>query len=131
MTTPILTKSFRVGAANIAGFLIAAATGTGKAVEVATGGTDSLVGAVDEMGGKAGGMVDIDVAGWSAVRFGGAVSFNDPLTSDSQGRAVKAVPVAGGIVHVIGFARCDAEEDDVGEYQIAPFVIATPAPAGG
>ena len=79
------------------------------------------------MGGVANGMVDIDVAGWSSVRYGGNVSFNDPLTSDAQGRAVKAAPIAGSTVHVIGFARCDAEEGDVGPYQISPFLIATPA----
>lgn len=130
MTTPILTKSFRVGAADIAGFLIAAASGTGDLLRVATGATDSLIGAADEMGGKANGMVDIDVAGWSSVRYGATVAFNDPLTADAQGRAVKAVPVAGSIVQVIGFARCDADEGDIGAYEIARSLIATPA-AGG
>ena len=132
MTTSILTKSFRVGSAAIAAHLIAAASGSADTVRTATGATDSLIGAVDAMGGKANGMVDIDVAGWSQVLFGGAVSFNDPLTSDAQGRAVKAEPVADAIVHVIGFARCDAEAGDIGAYQIAPFVIATPEePASG
>ena len=131
MTTSILTKSFRVGANAIAGFRIVSASGTGDLVEVATGATDSLIAAADAMGGKANGMVDIDVAGWSSVLYGGAVAFNDPLTSDGQGRAVKAVPIAGATVHVIGFARCDAEEGDVGPYQISPFVVATPAEPSG
>lgn len=127
MTThsPILTKSFPASAA-IAGHLIAAASGTGKSVRTATGPTDALVAAVDEMGAKAGGMADIDVAGISSVRYGGDVDFNDPLTSDANGRAVKAEPVAGEIVRIIGFAMCEASSNDVGTYWVAPGVLATP-----
>lgn len=128
MTThsPILTKSFPAVAA-IAGYLIAAASGTGKGVRAATGPTDSLIAAVDEMGAKDGGMADIDVAGISSVRFGDDVDFNDPLTSDANGCAVKAEPVAGQIVRIIGFAMCEASANDVGTYWVAPGILATPA----
>ena len=128
MTThsPILTKSFRAPAA-IAGYLIAAATGAGNSVRAANGPTDALVAAVDEMGAPAGGMADIDVVGISSVRFGDDVAFCDPLTSDAQGRAVKAEAIEGEIVRIIGFAMCDAGENDVGTYWIAPGILATPA----
>ncbi len=131
MTThsPILTKSFRAPAA-IAGYLIAAATGVGNAVRVANSPTDALIAAVDAMGAPAGGMADIDVVGISSVRFGDDVAFDDPLTSDAEGRAVKAEPIEGEIVRIIGFAMCDAGEDDVGTYWVAPGLIATPEPGG-
>lgn len=131
MTThsPILTKSFRASAA-IQGHLIAAASGAGNSVRTATGPTDALIAAVDEMGAAAGGMADINVVGISSVRFGDDVAFNDPLTSDDEGRAVKAEPVAGEIVRIIGFAMCDAGENDVGTYWVAPGILATPEPAG-
>lgn len=128
MTSPILTKSF-LCAADIAGFLIVAAEGTDKQVQVASDPTELLIGAADEMGGKTGGMVDIDVAGWSSVRFGDDVDFGTPLTTDANGKAVAAVPVAGSVIRCIGFAMCDAADGDVGPYQIAPHVIATPAAA--
>lgn len=131
MTThsPILTKSFRAVVA-IQGYLIAAATGVGPAVRVAAGPTDALVAAVDELGAKAGGLADIDVVGISSVHFGDDVAFNDPLTSDAQGRAVKAVPVEGEIVRIIGFAMCDAGEGDIGTYWVAPGILATPESGG-
>ncbi|WP_439604381.1 hypothetical protein [Shinella sp.] len=124
--TPILTKSFRVGAAAIAGFLIAK-FGAGGAAEVASAATDPLIGAAGSMGAPAGGMLDVTEVGWSEVRAGGNISWGDPLTANNLGKAVKAVPVAGSVVSIIGFARSDASDGDVIPYIVAPGVLATPA----
>lgn len=127
MTTPLLIKSFRVGAAAIAGFLIIK-FGAGGAAELATAGTDPLIGTAGSMGAPANGMVDVDEVGWSEVRAGGNVSWGDPLTANNLGRAIKAVPVAGSVVRIIGFARSDASDGDIIPYIVAPGVLATPAP---
>lgn len=126
MTTPILTKSFRVGAAAIAGLLIMK-FGTGGAAELATAGTDPLIGSAGSLGAPANGMVDVTEVGWSEVRAGGNIAYGDPLTANGSGKAIKAVPVAGSVVRIIGFARMDAADGDIFPYLVAPGVLATPA----
>lgn len=126
MTTPVLTKSFRVGAAALAGYLIIK-FGSGGLAEVAGAGTDPLIGAAGSLGAPANGMVDVDEVGWSEVRAGGNISSGDPLTTNNQGKAVKAVPVAGSVIRIIGFARMDAAADDIIPFIVAPGVLATPA----
>lgn len=127
MTTPILIKSFRAGAAAIAGFLILK-FGAGGVAEVATAGTDPLIGAAGSLGAPANGMVDVTEVGWSEVRAGGNIAYGDPLTANNLGKAIKAVPVAGSVVRIIGFARSDASDGDIIPYLVAPGVLATPAP---
>ncbi len=123
---PILIKSYRVSAA-IAGYLIAAHE-PGNTLTLATGPTDLLAGAVDQMGASnAGDMVDVSVVGVSEVRGGGTIVAGDPLTSDANAKAVKAVPVAGSDVRVIGIAQVDAEDGDILTYLVAPGVMSTPA----
>ncbi len=126
MTTPIFTKSFRTGAAAIVGYLIIK-FGAGGFAEVASAPTDPLIGAAGALGAPANGMVDVDEAGWSEVRAGGNISWGDPLTTNNQGKAVKAVPVAGSVIRIIGFARMDAAADDIIPFIVAPGVLATPA----
>lgn len=125
MTTPVLIKSFRTGSAAIVGYLILKSVG-GRA-EVATAATDPLIGAAGSLGAPADGMVDVTEVGWSEVRAGGNIADGDPLTADNAGKAVKAVPVAGSVVRIIGFARQDAADGDIIPYLAAPGVIATPA----
>jgi hypothetical protein len=121
MTSAILIKSFRVAAA-LAGFLICKASAD-KKVALATAATDPLLGVSGAMGAPAEGVVDIDQAGWSEVRCGGNVSFGDPLTANAASKAIKAVPVAGQIVRIIGFAMSDGSADDIIPYNIAPGVL--------
>lgn len=128
MTSPIFTKSFRAGAAAIAGYLILKAV-DGGTVAVAAAATDPLVGAAGSMGAPADGMVDIDQAGWSEVRCGGDIHFGDPLTSNANGKAIKAVVTAGSSVRIIGFAMSDGSADDIIPYNIAPGFLTKPAAA--
>ncbi|ELT49071.1 MULTISPECIES: DUF2190 family protein [Brucella] len=119
--TPTFIKSFRALAA-VAGYLIVKAGVDG--VAVATSETDPLIGAADSMGAPADGMLDVIQGGHGEVRAGGTFAFGDPLTADAQGRAVKAVPVAGKLVRIIGFAMQDADENDIVPYLFAPGCIA-------
>lgn len=123
--TPLLIKSFRATAA-VAAYLIVKASGD-KTVAPATAATDALIGAADTLGADSGGMLDVTETGWGEVKAGGNVSFGDPLTADAQSRAVKAVPVAGSVVRIIGFARADGVANDIIPYLAAPGVLPTPA----
>lgn len=123
--TPVLTKSFKTEAA-IEGHLIVAA-GDGGVVIAATSARMPLIGAAGSMGAPAYGMLDVVLVGRDEVRAGGDISFGDPLTSDANGKAIKAVPVAGSVIRVVGFAQTDASDGDIFPYLVAPSVIATPA----
>lgn len=120
MTNPLLIKSFKATAAAILGYLIVKASGGAATVEVAGASTDPLIGAADAVGVEASGMLDVAVAGWSEVRLGGNVAFNDPLTSDANGKAIKAVATEDVQVRIIGFAMAAGAANDIIPYQIAP-----------
>lgn len=124
MTNPLLTKGFRALVA-IAGYLILKPGAGG--VTLATAPTDALIGAAGSMGAPQGGMVDIDMTGWSEVRLGGDVSTGDPLTVNAASKAVKAVPTASTVVRIIGYAMSDGAADDVISYQIAPGILTKPS----
>lgn len=123
--TPILIKSFRAGAAAIDGYLIVKSV-SGH-VELATAGTDPLVGAAGQFGAPANGMVDVTEVGWSEVRAGGNIADGDPLTANNLGKAIKAVPVNGTNVRIIGFARSDAADGDIIPYIAAPGILPKPS----
>lgn len=125
MSTQLLTKSFRTASA-IAGFLIVKAAANGQ-IAVATAATDALIGTSGSMGAPAEGIADVGQAGWDEVRAGANVSFGDPLTANNASKAIKAVPVAGSVVRIIGFAMADGSDGDIIPYQIAPGVLPTPA----
>ena len=86
---PLITLNYRT-ASGIAAYLIARHGSEPRAAELATGPTDKLIGAVGEPGSEDGGMADIVRNGVSDVRLGGTVGNGDPLTSDANGKAVKA-----------------------------------------
>lgn len=114
-------------AADIAGFIIAAFTGTGQTVAAAASPASPVAGITDSVGGKAvNGLVDLQLTQEADVRYGGTVKAGDPLTAagDGTGRAVKAVkPGAGATVNVIGIAQLDGLADDIGKVLIAPSVL--------
>ncbi|WP_273792385.1 capsid cement protein [Brucella anthropi] len=113
MNTPIFTKSF-CSLVDVPAYTILKADVNG--VSLASANTDPLIGASDSMGAPAGGMADCIQGGWSEVRAGGAFVFGDPLTSDDQGRAIKAEAKAGTVVRIIGHAMADAAENDIVPY---------------
>lgn len=123
---PLLIKSYRVASAIAAHLIVAAAAG--NEVTQATANADLLIGVAGSMGASAtGDMVDVVKVGREEVLAGGTVSFGDPLTSDADGKAIKAVPVASTIVRIIGFAEVDAEAGDIFPFHVAPGILTNPA----
>ncbi|MDY0349461.1 MAG: DUF2190 family protein [Tenuifilaceae bacterium] len=90
------------------------------AVTLATLATDPLLGTSTMEGSTGAHEVDVVISGLPEVRFGGSVAAGDPLTSDTQGRAVKAT-VAGS--RLIGFAYVSATEGVIAPYTHAPGIL--------
>lgn len=64
--------------------------------------------------------VDVCLDGIREIEFGGVVAYGDPLTSDAEGRAIKAEPAGGVTVPVIGTAL------DVGGVGVIGHVLIRP-----
>ena len=98
------------------------------AVKQATAATDALVGTADELGTQANGRVDVCMGWLPEVEAGGTLAAGDPITSDANGKAVKAT--AGGN-RIIGFAMTSASAGDIIPYQFAPGTLGVAASASG
>jgi hypothetical protein len=122
----LVIKSFRANAL-VSGMRFAAASATNKEVVTATAATDKIMGVADTFDVETGEMADVILSGPAPVIAGGDVEFGDPVTAGPDGRAVKAVPVAGSIVRYGGFALQDAAENDRFDVNIAPGILNTPA----
>ena len=120
-----LTKSY-LASAPIAAFRIAAMSDAANSREVATasGPAQPFAGTTGNLATPAGDMADIALSGLPQVQLGGPVSARDPLTSDANGKAVKAT-VAGQ--RIIGFADQPGVADDIIDYLSAPGVLAVGA----
>lgn len=93
----------------------------GYAVQAAAA-ADASFGVADNLGALAAGdPFDVIRGGIAEVVYGGVVTRGDALTSDSQGRAVKA---ASGN-RVIGIAEVSGVLNDLGSVFIAPSVAGT------
>ena len=123
--TPLLIKSFIADAA-VAPHTIVKATATDFHADTASNNEDALRGVADAMGADAGKTIDVTQAGWGEVRAGGTFAYGDPLTTDAQGRAIKAVPTVGRTIRTVGFAMSQAIENDIVPAHIVPGVIHTP-----
>ena len=67
--------------------------------------------------------VDVGLDRFLPVEYGGAVSRDDPLTSDAQGRAIAAAPAVGANMHIIGYADVAGVSGDVVDVYIRPARI--------
>lgn len=122
---PVFVKGLPASAA-IAGNRIVAFSGSGQSVAQAAAATDKLCGVTDRMGAPAGGLADTVQLGWADVQLGGTVAAGDLLTSDAQGRAVKALPVSGSQIRTIGEVQDAGVSGDIVPVLVFPGVIATP-----
>lgn len=120
-----LTKSYPASAA-IAAFRIVAMSDAANTSKVATasGPLQPLAGTTGNLATPAGDMADVALTGLPPVQLGGPVNARDPLTSDANGKAVKAT-VAGQ--RIIGFADQPGVADDIIDYISAPGVLAVGA----
>lgn len=121
-----LTKSY-IAQGAIAAYRICKAGTADRAVSQAGAATDKFFGVSVELSVVDGERVDVQRTGLPLVQFGGAVDRGDPLTSDAQGRAIKANPAPGTRMAIIGFAEVSAVAGDIESMLIAPGFITTPA----
>ena len=121
--TPKLIKSFQASNADVTGRRIVAFDGNGGLVDAALN-TDAIIGVSDELGGKADEMTDVILVGIADVTAGGDIDAGDPLTTDADGKAIKAVPTAGVEMRAVGFALLDASDGDFFPVLLQPHVIA-------
>lgn len=68
-------------------------------------------------------MVDLQLTELAEVRAGGTIAPGDPVTSDANGLAIKALKVAGAEVFCLGIAQEPAVLNDVFGVLVSPFVI--------
>lgn len=94
------------------------------AAKQATAATDALMGTSDDLGAQANDRVDVCMGGLPEVEAGGTLAAGDPITSDSEGKAVKAT-AAGN--RIIGFAMTSASSGDIIPYQFAPGTLGVAA----
>lgn len=112
---------------DIAPYRICAHGTADYAVKQATAATDALMGTTDELGKQANGRVDVCMGWLPEVEAGGTLAAGDPITSDANGKAVKAT--IGGS-RIIGFAMTSASSGDIIPYQFAPGTLGVAASGG-
>jgi hypothetical protein len=93
----------------------------------AAGATDGLIGISGGIAAIIAERVDVIKSGIADVEYGGVVTRGDPITSDANGKAVKAV--AGQ--NIIGFAEASGVSGDIGSCLISPHVLAAAQGADG
>ncbi|HEX4765388.1 MAG TPA: hypothetical protein VH414_03830, partial [Lichenihabitans sp.] len=116
----------RVAPGAIAPFSIAAFTVNRNEVAQASGSTTGLAGITDYLGIDgvcSDRMVDLQLTEVADVKAGGTIAPGDPITSDANGLAIKAVKAAGAEVFCIGIAQEPAEAGDILGVLVSPFII--------
>lgn len=114
----LLTKSYEASATILAFRIVAFSdAANGAKIETAALATAPLVGTTGKVGGKAGDMVDLERLGFVPVQLGGIVAAGDRLTSDAEGRAIKAT-LAGQFT--IGRAEQPGVLGDIIDYFAVP-----------
>jgi hypothetical protein len=113
-----MTQIFRAALAQgaVGAFRIVKPGTVNSSCVLAAAATDALIGTSDSLPKDDGEMVDIDQRATSQVVYGGVVTRGDPLTSDANGAAIKAVPAAGSNARIIGFAEISGVAGDIGTY---------------
>ena len=122
----LLLKNYLAGAA-VAKHRLSKFGAADRTVIQSAGATDASIGVSAELDVASGGRVDVIRVGLAPVEYGGTVARGDPLTSDAQGRAVKANPAAGSRAFVAGFAEVSAVAGDIEDMRLAPGYLTTPA----
>lgn len=85
---------------------------------------EAILGTTAIRGAKeAGARVDVCMDNIREIEFGGTVEFGDLLTSDADGKAIKANPSAGANVPVAGRAMSAGGAGVIGHVHISPSVL--------
>lgn len=118
----MLDKEFEAGAAAVVKWRIAKRDTADDLVIHGAAVGDSLLGVIQH-NAAIGEQVRLRLAGISDVELGGTVTQGDQLTSDANGKAVKAAPAAGVNNRVIGIAMISGVVGDIGSVLIQPGQI--------
>lgn len=110
---------------DIAPWRICAHGSADYAAKQAASATDALLGSTDELGKQPNGRVDVCMGGLPEVEAGGALAAGDPITSDADGKAVKADATGQ---RLLGFAMTGAAAGDIITYQFAPGILSVQGP---
>ena len=106
-------------------YRIVAHAATAGMIAQAAAPSDALIGTTDELGKQPNGRADVAMSDLPEVEAGAAVAYGDPLTSDAEGRAVKATESGQ---RIIGFALTAAQSDgEIIDYLFAPGTLALAA----
>lgn len=121
MRNELFIKACYAGAAILPFRIVKHGAADAFAIQGADAG-DAIFGVSDSLGAAAANdPVDVIRGGIAEVTYGGTVTRGDPLTSDAQGRAIKAA--TGN--RIIGFAEVSGVVGDRGSVFIAPGVAGT------
>lgn len=121
MRTEMFIKSYRADVA-VAPHCIVKAGAADASIALATAATAAIMGVGDSLGGTAGQIMDVVCGGYATVVYGDTVARGDALTSDANGKAVKAT-VAGS--RLIGFAVTAGASGDFGTVHVQLGTLAT------
>lgn len=114
-----MEKSVKCTAVIGTAFTIAKPGADDNTYSLAAGATDALLGIFQHITTVVGEAVRLMLSGISPIVYGGVITRGDPLTSDANGKAVKAV--AGQ--NIIGYATVSGVLNDVGYCLISPQVM--------
>lgn len=82
---------------------------------------DAIMGVSNILGAEASGdPVDVVRGGLAKVEYGGTITRGDPLTSDANGKAVKAAPATGVNNRIGGYAEVSGVSGDIGLVDVRP-----------
>ena len=119
MGIPGFVRSYTADGA-IGANLIVKPGGSDGTMALATGATDALMGVLLELDAADGDRIDIVRDGIADILYGGDIAMGDPLTSDSQGRAIAATLGQ----NVIGNAEVSGSLGDIGQVMVVPSALA-------
>ena len=122
MANPDVIKNFQADG-DVGAYLLLKPGSDDNQVAVAAAATDALIGASTFVAAKDGAPCDAVLGGIADVYCGDDVAFGDPITSDADGKAVKAAPVAGANARLAGVALCAGAAGDLIQVLLSPSVM--------
>ena len=121
---PTFIRSYKASAAIAGNRLVAFSDAANSSVIAqASASSSPITGVSDRLDCEADAMCDVHRGGLSSVRLGGTVVAGDPLTSDADGKAIKAVAATGTTVWIVGYADAPGVVDDIVDVMFAPGVL--------
>lgn len=120
--TPILTKSYKAGAAVAARRIVKFDAADNQVIQAAAA-TDLAIGVSEQIGADSGAMCDVIVAGIAEVEAAGVIARGALVTANADGKAVAAAPGAGVNNRVVGIALVTAAAGDYIPVLVVPHQI--------